>query len=175
MFQFIQIGVQVLRGKLVIRPDDRALKQAPHALYAVGVNITAHPFVLGVVDRFVTRVRVFYPSVVPILICVDRLAFWVSRFFHKLSELKSIAVRNDRPAKGIDYMLASHYNRYGVHMAYFRLLALLVAGGVSAYYFGAGASLLVVVVALALGSVQSFSHFFRGSPACGPRVIQARP
>src|SRR5262249_49295431 len=95
MFQFIQIGVQVLRGKLVIRPDDRALKQAPHALYAVGVNITAHPFVLGVVDRFVTRVRVFYPSVVPILICVDRLAFWVSRFFHKLSELKSIAVRND--------------------------------------------------------------------------------
>ena len=43
MFQFVQIGVQMLDAQFMIRPDHRTLKQAPNALYAVGVNIRVYP------------------------------------------------------------------------------------------------------------------------------------
>jgi hypothetical protein len=41
-------------------------------------------------------------------------------------------------------MLASHHKRYGVFVAHLQLLALIAAGGVSPYYFDAGACCIVV-------------------------------
>src|SRR5712671_3466560 len=95
MLQLIQIGVQMLRGQLVICPHNGTLKQAPDALYAVSVNVSAHPFLCRMIDRFMASISVSYSSVIPILVRIDRFARWVSRFGYKLPELKAIAVRND--------------------------------------------------------------------------------
>ena|SRR5436190_3443806 len=64
----------MFRRQLVIRPDDGTLKQAPHALYAVSVNVSAYPFLCRIIDCFMAGIGVCYSPVVPILIRVNRLA-----------------------------------------------------------------------------------------------------
>src|SRR5262245_2974843 len=84
----------MFRRKLVIRTYNRPLKKTPNTLYAVGVNVPAYPFLFRVTDGFVARVRVPYAYVVAVLIRVDRFTHGVGRFCYKLSELKTIAIRN---------------------------------------------------------------------------------
>ena len=95
MLQFVRISVQMLRRKFVIRPHDRTLKQTPYALYAVGVNVPAHPFLFRMVHGFMTCIRVLYAFVVNVVICVDCFARGVGILFNKLSELKPLAVRDN--------------------------------------------------------------------------------
>src|SRR6516225_2392511 len=95
MLQFIQVGIQMLRREFVIRPYNGAFKQAPHALYAVSVNVSAYPLVLRVLNRFMARVGIVYTLVVNVFVRVDRFTRGVGRFCYKLSKLKTIAVGND--------------------------------------------------------------------------------
>ena len=43
----------MLTRHLMERPDDRAIEQAPDALYAVRVNVATDPLVFAVVDSLV--------------------------------------------------------------------------------------------------------------------------
>ena len=55
-FQFIQVGIQVLNGNLVVGADDRPLQQRPDILNGVGVNITPSIFFDTVVNRLMPSV-----------------------------------------------------------------------------------------------------------------------
>ena len=57
-FDLGQVGIQVLRADLMPCADDRALQEAPDALYGVRVDLAYHPLLFGVLDRRMARVRV---------------------------------------------------------------------------------------------------------------------
>ena len=48
----------MLRADLVIRTNHRPLEETPRSFDAIGVNVTAHPFLFGMVDRLVGSTRV---------------------------------------------------------------------------------------------------------------------
>lgn len=98
MLQFVQIGVQMLHAYLVIRTDDRAFKQAPHAFDAVRVNITAYPFFRAVIDRLVPRVFIGDSVVSGKLVGVDRLRLWVGVVFDKLVKRFLVRILDDLKA-----------------------------------------------------------------------------
>ena len=52
MLQFVQISVEMLNADLVIRAHNRAFQQASHALNGVGVNVSATPFFLKMINGF---------------------------------------------------------------------------------------------------------------------------
>ena len=83
MFQFVQIGVQMLDRDSVVRADHGAFQEAPDALYGVGVNVAAHPFVIAVLDRLVARIGVLNSLVSSCFICIDRFRFRVGRFVNE--------------------------------------------------------------------------------------------
>jgi len=56
--KLIEVGVKVLRGDLMERPDNRAVEKAPDVLDGVGVELAPDPFFLAVIDRFMLRVAV---------------------------------------------------------------------------------------------------------------------
>src|SRR5688500_15848297 len=56
--KFVEIAIKVLVRHLMERTNQPALEQTKRALDAVGVNVAAHVFLAGVVDRFVDRVLV---------------------------------------------------------------------------------------------------------------------
>ena len=70
----------MLHADLVKRADERPLKQAPHILDAVGVDIAAYPFVVAVVDRLVPGIVVRDADVGAEGIGVDGLGFILCLF-----------------------------------------------------------------------------------------------
>ena len=90
MLQFIQISVQMFHRQSMIRPDHRALKQAPNILDRVGVNIAANPLLFRMINKLVARVRVAYAAITDKIIGVDRFGLVVHVFCQKLFHLKAI-------------------------------------------------------------------------------------
>src|SRR5437867_2335689 len=71
--KFIEVSIQMLGADLMIRTDHRSLEQAPNALDAVGVNVSADPLFFVVIDSFVLRVGIPDATVGPPLIGDDPL------------------------------------------------------------------------------------------------------
>lgn len=61
----------MLHADVVIRADDRPLEQAPDALDAVRMNVSAHPFLYAVIDALVLRVLIGNTEIGGKLIGVD--------------------------------------------------------------------------------------------------------
>ena len=61
--QFLKVAVQVLDAHLVKGADDGTLEQAPHALYAVGVNIAHNPLLGNMAHCLMSRVVIRNPQV----------------------------------------------------------------------------------------------------------------
>jgi hypothetical protein len=95
MLQFIQIGVEMLHRKLVIRADHAALEKAPDALNGVCVNVAANPFFFAVVNRFVARILVADVFVANPLIRIDRSGIRRGIFLNELFQQKTIRTFND--------------------------------------------------------------------------------
>ena len=72
-FQLFQVAVQVLCAHLVEGTDDGALEQAPHALDAVGMNVTHDPLFGRVVDHLMASIVIGDAQVGLQLVGVDRL------------------------------------------------------------------------------------------------------
>lgn len=95
MLKLIQIGVQMLHRKLVVGADHATLKQAPNAFNGVGVNVTAHPFLFAMVDRFMARVGVAKVAVRDIIIRVDRFGFRCGVLLNEFAKKKTVWRFND--------------------------------------------------------------------------------
>ena len=97
--QFFQVPPQVLAANLVECADKRTLEKGPHALYGVGVNVAYNPFILRVVDRFVTGVMVCDSKVATEFVGIDSLCFILDRSVDEVME---------GVALGIRYLLQAH-------------------------------------------------------------------
>ncbi len=73
-FQFLKVSVQVLPAHLVEGADNGTLEQAPHAFYAVGVDLSDNPFLSGVAHSLMPCIVISNPHVGLQLIGVNRLS-----------------------------------------------------------------------------------------------------
>ena len=72
-FEFFKVTVHMLDAHLVEGSDKGLLEQGPHALDAVGVNVSDHPFFLGMVNRFMAGVMILDTDIGLQLVRIDRL------------------------------------------------------------------------------------------------------
>lgn len=98
VFQLVQIGVQMLHAHAMKRADDTAFQQAPNALNAVRVNLSAHPLLFPVVHRLMHRVRVANARVGRKLVRVDGLRIGRGVVCDELVENRLTRVMNDLQA-----------------------------------------------------------------------------
>src|SRR5439155_2953729 len=80
---------------LVVGADDRALEEAPGALGGVGVNVTPHTFLRGVVDGDVLGVLVADALVANPLVRVDRLSVVGDDLIEKARQRPSVTASRD--------------------------------------------------------------------------------
>jgi hypothetical protein len=77
----------MLHAHFMICTDDRPLKKAPNAFYAVRVDVAMNPFLFGVVDRAVFGVLVLDAAIAGVLFSVDVLRVRGRRLGDELMEL----------------------------------------------------------------------------------------
>src|ERR1051325_1439751 len=73
--------------KLMIRAHNRSFKERPNTFDAVGMHVTAHPFINRVIHGFMSSVLILNALVGVALIGIDRLCFVCGRFPNKLLQL----------------------------------------------------------------------------------------
>src|SRR5260370_31575116 len=95
MLQFVQIGVQMFDTHLMIRADDRAFKQAPHAFDAIGMNVANNPFLCGVINPSVLRVCILDGPVSGHFVGVDRFRVWCGVLVNELVKRGLSSMWND--------------------------------------------------------------------------------
>src|SRR5688500_983144 len=72
------------------RSDNRALEQAERAFDAVGVNLSTHPFVGGMIHRFVCGVVVRDATICGVVIGVDVLRVWMCRLLDEAMQRRAV-------------------------------------------------------------------------------------
>ncbi len=107
--EFGQVSVKMLLVHVLINPDKSALEDAEIALKRVGVNIAAHPFALGVIDRFMlTRSR--HDELVGSRSVSDQAAILVQMLVHGASDVAMIQVHGAEIPVALDQ---GEYHRSG--------------------------------------------------------------
>lgn len=76
--EFVQVGVQMFGGELVVGADQGSLEEREHALDAVCVNVRPHPLIGSVLNGFVAALVVADSPVTAVLVRVDASASWAT-------------------------------------------------------------------------------------------------
>ena len=92
--QLFQVAVQVFPAHLVEGADNRPLEQAPHALDAVGVDLSDNPLLRGVAHGPVYGVMIFNPHVGLQLIGVNRLSLILNCSMYEIMESVTLDIRD---------------------------------------------------------------------------------
>src|SRR5260370_8362609 len=80
---------------LMIRANNRAFQETPHAFNSVSVNVTDNPFLCGVINPTMFGIGVLNAPISGHFVSVDRFGVWRGIVMNKFVQRRFVSVRNN--------------------------------------------------------------------------------